>query len=73
MSAFNDLAGWGETGIYSRTSEVFCPMFDSLDERMKHELGGESTPKERIIRYGLIAAISLAVIVGLYEAVRLLG
>jgi hypothetical protein len=48
-------------------------MFDSLDESIKHELEGESTPKERIIRYAVISAITIFVIVALYEAVHLLG
>jgi hypothetical protein len=48
-------------------------MFDSLDERIKHELGGESTQKERIIRYVVISAVSVFVIVALYEIVHLLG
>jgi hypothetical protein len=48
-------------------------MFESLDESIKHELEGESSPKERMIRYAVIALISIVVIGVLYEAVRLLG
>jgi hypothetical protein len=48
-------------------------MFDSLDERMKHDEMGEGSVKERSIRYVVVAIISVAIFVGLYEAVRLLG
>jgi hypothetical protein len=48
-------------------------MFESLEERIKIDESGDSTPKERMIRYGVIGLISLVVIVLLYEAVRLLG
>ena len=48
-------------------------MFDSLDESIKHDLQYESSDKERIIRYLLIAVISIVVIFGLYEAAHLLG
>lgn len=48
-------------------------MFDSLDESIKHELEGESTPKERIIRYVVISTVSIVVIVALYEVVHLFG
>jgi len=51
----------------------FCSMFDSLDESIKHELEGESTPRERIIRYVVISAVSVIVIVALYEIAHLLG
>ncbi len=48
-------------------------MFESLDESIKHELDTESSAKERMIRYGVITAITLIVIAALYEAVHLLG
>jgi hypothetical protein len=48
-------------------------MFDSLDEQMKHELGGQESTKDRIIRYAVISAISIVVIVALYEVVRIFG
>jgi hypothetical protein len=48
-------------------------MFESLDESIKHELQSESSDRERIIRYVVIALISLIVIFVLYEAVHLLG
>lgn len=48
-------------------------MFDSLDDRIKHELEAESTPRERIIRYTVISAVSVIVIVALYEVVHLFG
>lgn len=48
-------------------------MFESLDERIRIDESGESTPRERLIRYLTIAAVSIAVIVALYVAVHLLG
>jgi hypothetical protein len=46
-------------------------MFDSLDERIKRdEMNG---PKERVLRYVVVAIVSVAIFAGLYEAVRLLG
>jgi hypothetical protein len=48
-------------------------MFESLNERIRIDESGDSTPKQRMIRYGLIGIVSLVVIVILYEAVRLLG
>lgn len=48
-------------------------MFESLDERIKIDESGESTPKERLIRYLVIAAVSIVVIVLLYAAVHFLG
>jgi len=46
-------------------------MFDSLDEHIKHD--EMTSVKERTIRYVIVAVISVAIFVGLYEAVRLLG
>jgi hypothetical protein len=48
-------------------------MFDSLDESIKHDLEHESSNKERMIRYAVISAISVVVIVALYEVVHLFG
>lgn len=48
-------------------------MFDSLDESIKHDLDSESSSKERLIRYGAITAITLIVIVAIYELVHLFG
>jgi hypothetical protein len=48
-------------------------MFESLDDSIKHELQSESSDRERIIRYVVIALISIIVIFVLYEAVHLLG
>jgi hypothetical protein len=46
-------------------------MFDSLDERIQQD-EPEST-KGRVVRYIVIAVISVALFGGLYEAMRLLG
>jgi hypothetical protein len=61
------------TDIYSRQGEEDFSMFESLNERIRIDEASESTPKQRMIRYGVIGLISLVVIVILYEAVRLLG
>jgi hypothetical protein len=46
-------------------------MFDSLDERIKQDEPENKT--SRIIRYVVIAVVSVALFAGLYEAMRLLG
>jgi predicted secreted protein len=48
-------------------------MFDSLDDSIKHELEGEATAKERLIRIVAITVVSVVVIAGLYYAVTFLG
>ncbi len=58
--------------IKDRGEEVYS-MFESLDESIKHELQGEASDKERIIRYVVISAVSVIVIVALYYAVKFLG
>jgi hypothetical protein len=48
-------------------------MFESLNERIRIDESGEYTPKQRMMRYVVIALISIAVIAIIYEAVRLFG
>ena len=40
-------------------------MFDSLDEQMKHDRERESTPKERMMVWAVIAVVSVALFGGL--------
>ena len=48
-------------------------MFESLDESIKHDLDHEAPAKERLIRYSVITAVSVIVIVGLYFVVHFVG
>jgi len=48
-------------------------MFDSLADRMKHDLQQEVNPTERAVRLVVVIVISAAVFGGLYYVVRLLG
>ena len=45
-------------------------MFDSLDAQMKHDEEVESTTRERVFRWVLIALISVTVFGGLFIVVR---
>jgi hypothetical protein len=48
-------------------------MFETLDERMKHDAKAESTNRDRVVKWVVISAVSLAVFGGLIIAVRFLG
>jgi hypothetical protein len=48
-------------------------MFDSLEDRIKHDVAEQSSTKERMFRYVLILIVSVVLFAGLFEAVRLLG
>ena len=48
-------------------------MFESLDEQMKHDENETTTPKERYLRWALVAITSVVLFGGLYMGVRLLG
>ncbi|MCC7154670.1 MAG: hypothetical protein IT161_08850 [Bryobacterales bacterium] len=48
-------------------------MFESLDEQMKHDEEETTTPKEKYMKWVLVALVSLAVFGGLYMGVRVLG
>jgi hypothetical protein len=50
--------------------EVKLTMFDSLDEQIKRDQKGESTPKERVILYLTISAVSVLIFGGLIVAVQ---
>jgi hypothetical protein len=47
-------------------------MFDSLDEQMKHDDQETTTPKQRIMKWALVAVTSVVLFAGLYLGVRLL-
>ena len=47
-------------------------MFDSLDEKIKHDDAVEVSRNERVFRMVLIAALSILLFCGLYYAVRML-
>ena len=45
-------------------------MFDSLDDQMKHDAKAEASTKERMIKYIVISAVSVAVVGGIFAAVQ---
>lgn len=47
-------------------------MFESLDEQMKHDEDLETTPRERWLKYALVAVVSVILFAGLYMGVRML-
>jgi hypothetical protein len=47
-------------------------MFDSLDEQMKKDLDRESTRKQRLLLYLVVAVASILLVGGLYYGVRLI-
>lgn len=46
-------------------------MFDSLDEQMKHDDQAVTTNREKILRWLMVAIVSVLVFGGLYFGVRL--
>lgn len=46
-------------------------MFDSLADQIRHDEQAETTRRARLIRYILIAVISVLLFVGLYMGVRM--
>jgi hypothetical protein len=48
-------------------------MFESLDDQMKHDDMETTTPREKYLRWALVAIVSIALFSGLYMGVRLLG
>ena len=47
-------------------------MFDSLDERIKHDDAAETTTRERIAKVAVISLLSIVLFGGLYLAVHFL-
>ena len=48
-------------------------MFDSLEERMKHDDDRISTPKERMMRYALYGLLAVLLFSGLIFAVYVMS
>lgn len=48
-------------------------MFDSLDDTLKHEQEVASSPKERMMLYSSVAAVSLLIFGGIIAAMKYLG
>jgi len=46
-------------------------MFDSLADQMKHDEQEQTTSREKLIRYSVIAVLSVLLFVGLYMGIRL--
>ncbi len=44
-------------------------MFDSLDEQMKHDDQAEASTKERVMKYLVIGAISVALVGAIFGVV----
>lgn len=47
-------------------------MFDSLDDQIKHDLQRETTSTERMVRYIIVAVVSVLIFGGLILGVRYL-
>ena len=45
-------------------------MFESLDEHIKHDDEAEASPKQRVMKYLVISAVSVAVVSGIFAAVQ---
>lgn len=48
-------------------------MFDSLDDKIKHDNAVEISPRERIVKGVVVTVLSVLLFGGLYFAVRTLG
>ena len=46
-------------------------MFDSLADQIRHDEQGTTSNRERVIRYSVIAVLSILLFAALYMAVRL--
>lgn len=46
-------------------------MFDSLADQIRHDEEGQTSNKQRMVRYGIIAVVSILVFLGLIVAVRM--
>jgi hypothetical protein len=46
-------------------------MFDSLADQIKHDEEGQTSNKERAVRYSVIAVLSVLLFAALYLAVRM--
>jgi hypothetical protein len=48
-------------------------MFDSLEDRIRHDDAEETTTEERMVKGVLVAVLSTLLFGGLYFAVRVIG
>jgi hypothetical protein len=48
-------------------------MFDSLEDRIRHDDAEDTTAEERMVKGVLVAVLSFVLFGGLYYAVRILG
>jgi hypothetical protein len=48
-------------------------MFDSLEERIRHDEAEDTTTEERVMKGVLVAVLSTILFGGLYFAVRIVG
>jgi hypothetical protein len=48
-------------------------MFDSLEERIRHDEAEDTTAEERVMKGVLVAVLSTLLFGGLYFAVRIVG
>lgn len=46
-------------------------MFDSLADQIRHDEQGQTSNRERVVRYSIIAVLSVALFVALYMGVRM--
>lgn len=46
-------------------------MFESLADQIRHDEEGQTTNKERVVRYSIIGVLSALLFTGLYLAVRM--
>jgi hypothetical protein len=46
-------------------------MFDSLADQIKHDEQGQTSNRERAVRYSIIAILSVLLFAALYMAVRM--
>jgi len=48
-------------------------MFDTLEERIRHDDAVETTFRERCMKVALVAVLSTSLFAGLYFVIRILG
>jgi hypothetical protein len=48
-------------------------MFDSLEDRIRHDEAEDTTAEQRVVRGVIVAVLSTLLFAGLYYAVRIVG
>jgi hypothetical protein len=56
----------------SACRQGWAVMFDSLEEKIKHDDAAEISPRERVAKGVVISILSILLFGGLYYAIRLL-